>query len=96
MPDPFGYKRFDSFDPRRVMEITFEVARLPGKPLTETQDTEESSRPERRRPRRHQNLRARQVWQLRNSAKKCVNTRDPFNEQHHPSGLKGAWHCQHS
>lgn len=30
-------KRFDSLDPQRVMEITFEVARLPGKPLTETQ-----------------------------------------------------------
>ena len=44
-------KRFDSLDPRRVMEITFEVARLRGKPLTETQDTEKSSCPARcRRP----------------------------------------------
>ena len=43
-------------------------------------DTEKSSRPERRRPRRHQHLIARQVWQLGNSAKKCVNTRDPSDK----------------
>ena len=40
-------KRFDSLDPRRVMEMTFEVARLRGKPLTKTQDTEKSSCPPR-------------------------------------------------
>jgi hypothetical protein len=48
-------KRFASLDPRRVMEITFELARLRGKPLTDTkQDTEKSSCPPRcRRPLRH-------------------------------------------
>jgi hypothetical protein len=40
------------------------------------QDTEKNSLPERRRPRRHQRLRAMTLRQLRNSAKKCVNTRD--------------------
>ena len=36
-------KRFDSFDPRRVMEITFEVARL-GESLSQShQDAEKIS-----------------------------------------------------
>ncbi len=52
-----------------------------GKSLSQRhKDTEKSSRPERRRPRRHQHLIARQVWQLGNSAKKCVNTRDPSDK----------------
>ena len=38
-------KRFDSLDPQRVMEITFEVARLRGKPLTETQSNGEKFLP---------------------------------------------------
>jgi hypothetical protein len=38
---------FDSLDPRRVMEITFEVARL-GESLSRShQDAEKTSRPER-------------------------------------------------
>ena len=46
--DPLpALKRFDSLDPRRIMEITFEVARL-GESLSRShQDTEKSSRPER-------------------------------------------------
>ena len=44
----------DSLDPQRVMEITFEVARL-GESLSRNhQETEKNSRPDRRRPRRHQ------------------------------------------
>ena len=47
-------KRFDSLDPRRVMEITFEIARLGESLSRRHKDTEKTSRPERRRPRRHQ------------------------------------------
>ena len=36
---------FDSLDPRRVMEITFEVARLGESPLTETQRRGENFSP---------------------------------------------------
>jgi hypothetical protein len=39
MPYREALKRFDSLDPRCVMEITFEVARLRGNPLTEPQRT---------------------------------------------------------
>jgi hypothetical protein len=67
-------KRFDSHNPQRVMEITFEVARLGERLSRRHKDTEKSSRPERRCPRRHQHLRERQVWLLGDSAKKCVNT----------------------
>jgi len=40
--DPLpALKRFNPLDPHRVMEITFEVARLRRKPLTETPRREE-------------------------------------------------------
>jgi hypothetical protein len=38
MPYREALKRFDSLDPRCVMEITLEVARLRGKPLTEARE----------------------------------------------------------
>ena len=53
---------FDSLDPQRVMEITFEVARLGESLSRRHQDTEKTSRPEHRRPLRHQHLTARQVY----------------------------------
>ena len=52
------------------------VARLRGKPLTETQDTEKSSQPERRRPRRHQQLTAMTLRQLHQT--QCVKMRGQF------------------
>ena len=55
----------DSLDPRRVMEITCEVARLGESLSRRHQDTEKSSRPERRRPRRHQQLSAMTLRQSR-------------------------------
>jgi hypothetical protein len=38
MPYREALKRFDSLDPRCVMEITLEVARLRGNPLTEARE----------------------------------------------------------
>ena len=69
-------KRFDSLDPRRVMEITFEVARL-GESLSRShKDAEKSSRPERRRPRRHQHLIAMRLQRPRET--QCVKMRGQF------------------
>ncbi len=60
-------KRFENLEARRVGEITFEVARL-GESLSRRHgDTEKSSRSERRRPRRHQQLSLRGLYG--NSAK---------------------------
>ncbi len=58
-------KRFDSLDPRRVGEITFEVARLGESLSRRHKDTEKSSCSERRRPRRHQQLSAMTLRKLR-------------------------------
>ncbi len=66
----------DFLDPRRVMEITIEVARL-GESLSRShQDTEKNSRPDRRRPRRHQQLIAMTLPQLRETH--CVKMRGQF------------------
>jgi hypothetical protein len=66
----------DSIDPRRALEITIEVARLGESLSLSHQDTEISSRPERRRPRRHQQLSAMTLRQLRET--QCVKTRGQF------------------
>jgi hypothetical protein len=58
------------------MEITFEVARL-GESLSQShQDAEKISRPERRRPRRHQQFSAMTPRQFRQTH--CVKIRDQF------------------
>jgi len=50
--------------------------RLLRKPLTEPQDTDVSSRPERRRPRRHKCLIAMRLRQLRETP--CIKMRSQF------------------
>jgi hypothetical protein len=58
------------------MEITIKVARLGASLSRRHQDTEKSSRSERRRPRRHQQLFAMTLRQLRQT--QCVKTRGQF------------------
>jgi hypothetical protein len=58
------------------MEITIEVARLGESLSRRHKDTEKSSRPERRRPRRHQHLIAMRLQQPRQT--QCVKTRGQF------------------
>ena len=71
-----GLKRFDSLDPRRVGEITFEVARLGESLSRRHKDTEKSSCSERRRPRRHHRLSAMTLRKLRET--QCVKMRGDF------------------